>query len=156
MLLNKSFQTPFKDRVQKRNIRNIQPQSCSCSLQILFVYFHKIENSRRIFLKTMNLPKLKLEVTTADPSSTCVNQKGGSWSTNTFFERLPSKKRRNSLVVEETGRLTSRRSSVPNDAFISINDPFRQFNLTCVLTFFNFSTFQKRRHRMLAISSKYK
>ena len=73
----------------------------------------------------MNMPKLKLEVTNADPSSTCVNQKGGSWSTNTFFERLPSKKRRNSLVVEETGRLTSRRSSVPNDAFISINDPFR-------------------------------
>lgn len=69
----------------------------------------------------MNFADLKLQITSPETPSPKVDY--GLWSTN-VGRAFSKKKRSHSLVVEDTGRLNARRSSVPNEAFISINSPF--------------------------------
>lgn len=64
---------------------------------------------------------LKFRVTSASSTQEC-----GSMTTSAAIPKIRrDNRRRNSLVVEETGRFSTRRSSVPDEAFISITSSAR-------------------------------
>ena len=66
----------------------------------------------------INTPSAKLSESTISSSTTSTNL-----TSSTFYAPKNKEKIRNSsLLVEQTGRFGSRRSSVPNEAFISIDN----------------------------------
>ena len=72
-------------------------------------------------------PSSKLSESTNSSSTTSTNL---TTSTSTFYAPKNKEKIRNSsLLVEQTGRFGSRRSSVPNEAFISIDNTDNANNL---------------------------